>query len=288
MSSFSTTELNATINEVWDQEIEDGRYAGAVIMNRVNNRSTFVEKSGDIVNISVDGTYSVAAVGSNGAFTPSVFTVSTVALSINQHYYVANETEDRAKAASFYDPLSRFPREAGKAFAVKYDTDLATLQSGLTTLTAVGTDTTPIVFGVESAREAILRFANANIPVDDGQQSFIIPPVAYYGGLLTDGQLTKANEMGVPKNVNTTGYKFPLLGVPFYTSTVLADNAAVTGKIGVLIHKQAWAIAMQKNNDIKRAERTAGLVLSTVAVVQSLYGFVTVRANHGVRIFVRN
>lgn len=283
--TFGNTELNATINETWDQEIEDARYANAVIMPRVNNRSTFVQKSGDIINVTVDGSYSVAAVGASGAFTPLAITPSTVALTVNQHYYIAIEVEDKAEAQSFYDPRSRFPRDAGKSFAVKYDTDLAALQSELT-LTPVGTDSAPVVFGVDAAAQALLTLANANIPTENC--SFIIPPVGYYGGLVKEAQLTAANMMGTPKNVLTTGYQFPMFGVPIYLSTVLASNSGASGKKGVLINKQAWAIAMQKNNEIKRADRTAGLALTSVVVVQSLYGVRTIRADHGVVINVRN
>jgi len=98
MASFSETELNATIDEKWDMVVNDARYANATIMPRINNRTAFVTKSGDIVNITVQAKYTVGDVGSNGAFVPQITTPASFALTINQHRQVAIEVEDRAKA----------------------------------------------------------------------------------------------------------------------------------------------------------------------------------------------
>ena len=50
----------------------------------------------------------------------------------------------------------------------------------------------------------------------------------------------------------------------------------------LLLHKSCFAIAWQKNAEIKRADGLAGLVLGDIFCAQSLYGYNVIRANHGV------
>lgn len=283
MASFSNTELNATIDEKWDMEIEEARYANAVIMPRIANKSGVVKKSGDRINVTVKPKYTVGDVGSNGAFVPQTITPTSVAVVVDQHKQVAIETEDKAEAQSFWDPESDFPKDAGAAMAVKYDTDIAALHGDFTS-NVVGEEGTPEIFGTSKVRAALLKLADRNVPLRE--LSFLLPPIAFYSGVFTEAQLTAADAAGLPKNVLTTNYRFPLLGVPAYETTCLTTVG--TAIKGLLLHKSAMAIAMQKNNEIKRAERTSALVLSYVVVIQSLYGIKTIREDHGVVINIRN
>lgn len=287
MASETNTELNATIPELWDEEIEQARYAGSVIMNRVTNKTDKVAKQGDSMHISIKARYTGGPLGSNSSFVPQTMTPTSINLVINTNVQVSVEVEEQARAQSFYDPLSDFTKDAGMVMGNNYDSSLAALHSNLN-LTAVGTDAAPVIFNVDAMLTALKRVAQANIPMDDGMLSFILSTDGFYDGLLREQQLTAAQSAGVPKNVLTTSYQFSLRGVPFYLSNLLADNGAVTGKKGMLIHKSALAIGMQRNNLVKTADRTASLVLSTVKIVFSLYGVVTVRPDHGVVINIRS
>lgn len=287
MASLSTTELNATIDEKWDMTIEDARYANGVILNRVANRSAIVQKSGDIINVTIEQKLSTGAVGANGTFTPLATTPTSIAITINQYNYVAIELETEAESKSFYDPDSTLPKRAGQAFAELYDTKLGALHSGLTGLTAVGTEAAPVTIDKNALLQAVFTMRAANIPIEDA--SFILPPEGIYLGVAREEQLTRANEAGIAKNALTTGMKgITIWGIPVYESTVLATvGTPVTVRKGMLIHRSALGIALQRNNDIRRADRTAALVLSKVLVVFSLYGLRVVRPDHGVVINVR-
>lgn len=281
MASFSTTELNATIDEKWDRSIEDARYANGVFLNRISNKSALVKESGDTINVTIKQKYTVGDMGSNGVFVPQTWNANSVALTIDQNQQIAIEVEDIAKAQSFWDPDSSFPKDAGKAFAQSYDTVIAGQYADFT-LTAVGDPNDPGEFDKALFQTAMLRLADANIP--DTDLSFFLPPRAYYSGLLNETQLTAANEVGLPKNVLTTGFKVQILGVPFYLSTTIATVGSA--RKGLLLHKSALAIAFQRNNTIKRADRTAALYDSYVTMIKSLYGIKMIRADHGVVINV--
>ena len=283
MASLSTTELNATTDEKWDHDLDDARYQAGVILNRVLNKSALVKQSGDIVNLTYKPKLTVNTVGSNGTFTPTAYTLTNVQVAVNVHQYVAIETEDRAKAASFWDPESDFPKDAGLALGESYDTALAALYTDLTS-NVIGDSTNPAPFDDVPVRTALLKLRDRNIPIED--LSFILPPIAFYLGLFTQDRFTDADKAGLPKNVLTTNFRFPLLGVPAYETTKVAVSG--TAYKGLLLHKSTFAIAMQLNNKYARAERTAALVFSAVAAVESLYGVKTFREDHGVLINIRN
>lgn len=275
MASFSTTELNASIDEKWDMDLEEARYAEATIMPLVSNKSAIVAKSGDIINVTVKAKYTVGDVGSNGAFVPQVYTPTSVAVTVNKHKQVAIEVEDKASFQSFWTPDSDFPKDAGAALAVQYDSDLAALYTDITT-NVVGDSVSPGSFDKVKFLAAMLKLADTNIPKKD--LNFVLPPIAFYGGIYNEVQLTSAEQLGKGSNALTTNERFPILGVPTHESTVLTKSGSVWKAL--LFHSSAFAIAMQKNNKYSRADRTAGLVFSYVVAVQSLYGVRTIRQDH--------
>lgn len=279
MASFSATELNATIDEKWDQDIEDARYANGVFLNRIANKSAIVAKSGDILHVTIKQRYTVGDVGANGAFVPQVWTANSVPITVNQYKQVAIEVEELAKAQSFWSPDSEFPADAGKAFAEHYDTVIAGQFASFNVLSEVGATTSPTAFGKQHMLTSMLRLADANIPSDN--LSYFLPPIAFLGGLLNEVQFTAADQAGQPKNVLTTGYRFTLLGTPFYQSSTIATSGGTIRK-GLLLHKTAMGIAFQKNNEIRKADRTPALVASYVTLVKSLYGIAVIRTDHGV------
>ena len=286
MASLSTTELNATIDEKWDMEVLEARYNNAVIMPRVMNKSGLVSKNGDIIHMTVGVKLSTGTVGANGAFTPTAITPTSVPITVDTNKYVSLEIEDAAQAQSFYDPTNgEFPKFAGKALAEDYDGDLANLWSEITS-SIIGDNATGDTFDDTLARAAMLKVRNLNVPLTE--LSFILPPVAIYNGIMAQPQFTDASKIGMPKSVLTTNYRFPLLGVPVYESTLLKTPAGGTSIKSFLLHKEAFAIAMSINNKYKKAERTSALVLSNVVVMNSFYGVKTIRQNHACVINVKN
>lgn len=278
MADFSLTQLNSAIQELWDTKVEDARYAEGVILSRVSNKSETAKKKGDIIHVTIDQTYTPAAVAAAGTFTPLTYTLATSDITLNQWFCIPIQILDQAASQSFWTPDSVFPTSAGKAFANLYDANLASLHGSITN--NVGALDNPQPFSKGAAQEALFTLANTNIPLTG--LSFILHPVSYYGGLLNEAQLTKANESGMPKNVLTTGYQFPLLGVPIYLSTNIVETGSPSIKKNLLIHKSALAIAWSKTNTVEKVRATANLTLADLLVMQSVYGFAVIRADHAV------
>lgn len=277
-NDFDNTALNATVRELWDDKIEDARYAAGVLMNRVANKSGIAQKKGDVIHVTVDQKYTVGSVGGDGSFTPQNYAPTTSDVVLNQWEQIAIRVLDRAQAQSFWTPDSKFPSAAGKAFANQYDFRIASLHTSVAAGNSVGNVSSPAQFDKTLAQEAMLRLANQNIPLEE--LSWCLHPVAYYNGLMNEQQLTASDASGQSKNVLTTGYLMPLFGSPVYLSTNILETGAPAVKKNLLLHKSAIAIAWQKNVDIEHVRTTANLVLADLFVAQSLYGQSVIRNDH--------
>lgn len=287
MAQLTNTELNATIDEVWDLTVMEARYQESVLMPRIMNKSDLVKKSGDTIHIPIKKRLVVGTVSASGGFTPDAQTLTQVDVSINTWKYVSNETLDQAEAQSYWSPESDFPKDAGKVLAEDYDSAIAALYPNLVS-NVVSREDNPGAFDDDAILSSMLKLRDRNVPLNG--LSFILPPIAFYLGLFKIDRFTDADKSGLPKSALTTNFRFPLLGVPAYESTLLSivgtgPSAAVKG---FLLHKETLAIAMQLNNKFKRAEATAAAKLSTIVVMESLYGVKTVREDHGVLINIRN
>ena len=281
MAVYSNSELTGiTIDRVWDRVLLENRYAKAALMPKVLNKSDKVRKSGEIVSIDIEGALSTGTVtGSTGAFTPAAPVPTQVNLTVDTWQYVAIEITDQAKVQSFWDPNGSFPKNAGKALAVAYDTALAALHSSITT-NVIGDVDNPEAFGDGAARSGLLKLADLNVPLED--LNFFLPPVGFYSGLMAQVEFTAAHFTGSEKSTLISGQMKPLLGVPITVLTTLATVAGAAGNVrkGLLLHKESLAIAMQMEHDYKLVDRAPAGFLSHAGVTQSLYGVKAVRQNH--------
>lgn len=277
-NDFDNTALNSTVRELWSEKIQEARYATAVIANRVSNESGIAEKKGDIIHVTVDQRYTVGTVAADGSYTPQNYTLSTVDITLNQHEQVVIRVLDRAQAQAFWTPDSVFPKKVGEAFGARYDAQLASLHSSVAAGNTVGSAATPADFDKSLFQEAMLRLASTNVPLED--LSWILHPTAYYTGLTNEAQLTAADQSGQSKNVLTTGYVFPLFGVPVYTCTSIVQTGTPAVFKNLLVHKSALAIAWQKNVEVERARAFSAGVFADLFGAQSLYGFQAIRTDH--------
>lgn len=291
MAVYANTTLgDITIDQIWDQDVLAGRYSTSVILNRVLNKSQVVKKHGYLVVIPIEPTYSAGTVtGTDGSFTPSNTAPTVANINLNVWQYHAVTVTDQAQLQSFWDPAgSTFGKIAGKVLGVAVEQNLRDLFASLTGLGTVGT-TDPgqsTAFSKEAVQAALLLAEDNKIPRES--LSFILCPSAFYGGLFTDPDMTRADATGLPKSVHTTGFRTPLYGVPAYASTELSKTGAGdNSRIGALIHKEALACAFQADNKYGKESQIGAGKLATTVVAASLYGSVVARSDHGVRLYIK-
>lgn len=292
MSVSGDTQFAAVESQVWDTQVLQARYSKAAIMPHVLNRSTLVAESGQVVHIPIKPVFVGGTVGSDGTFTPEQVTLTDVQVNVNTWKQVSIEITDKAGKQAVVTLTTEMPSQFGEKLATFYDIDLANLYNSLTGI-AVGSKGTPVQFDETAATAAVLGLRRNDIPLED--MSWILPPEAYYLGWLLKERFTNAMTTGFDKSVIQTNYRQPILGIPAYESTLLAGSvknadATITapagGIAGMLIHEQAFAIAMQTNNKYEQVRGTPAGRLTTIIVAQNLYGVVVCRADHGCPIFI--
>lgn len=281
---YSNTELCVTIDERWDLEVDDARYENGVVMPRVLNKTQVLSGHGDIAHIHYKGKYTVVNVtAGTGAFTVGEHSLSDVTVTADQWRAVPIEVVNRAKFQSFYDPESTLPKDAGKALAEDYDNQLLDLDTNFTS-NDIGNPDAPSAYDTQKFLAQILRLRDRSIPFND--LSFILPPIAIYGGVALQAELRDADKTGMPKSILTNGWAGKLWNVPTYETSLVNTTANGKARIGLLIHKSAMAIVMQKNNQYDAGSAVGAGKLSRVAVVSSLFGVAAFRTDHASRVFV--
>ncbi len=287
-NDFDNTALNAVVKELWDEKIEDARYAEGVIMNAVSNKSEIAKKKGDIIHVTIDQKYTVGNVGSDGTFTPQNYTPTTSDVTLNIHEQVAIRILDRAQSQAFWTPESKFPTNVGKAMANSYDAKLAANHASVAAGNIVGNPSTPNEMDLTLARESVLVLANSNIPMDDtSEMTWVFHPTSYFNGILSELQLTAADQSGASQSVMRTGATFPLLGFPVKLSTNIVRTGTPLVCKNLLLHKSSMAIAWQRDSEIDRARGVSAGILADILVAQSLYGHNVIRSDHFVVINTR-
>lgn len=286
---YTGTELAVVTPEVWDNAIEKARYEVSVMVPLVSNKSSLVAKAGDIIHVPIAVKRAVQTLSlSTGTFTPASLTLTEAQLTVDQWLAIPEQITDAAKAQAFYDPSSDFGESCKRAFMAKYDQQLLSLQNqfGANGLT-VGNVDNPKPFGKVMMLGALARLANRDIPDDD--LSFVLPPDAFYAGIMNEAQLTDADKAGVSKNLLSAGFQgvFKLVGVPAYKAS--AGTVTRSGDVwkGLLFHKSAMAIAMQINNKYDTARGVAAGFAGDIFLMQSLDGVKAVRTDHAVVINIQ-
>lgn len=309
MASFADAQAAAFENQVWDTQVLQGRYGKAVISKAVLNKSELVSDSGQIVHIPIKPRFAGGDVTqSTGAFTPEAPTVTDVQVNVNTWKYVAIEIVEKTSKQSIVTLETEMPNQFGERLAEFYDVDLANLFGSLTGFDSLnpgigfGTPGTGIDFDDVTATQAVAVLRRRNIPLEG--MTWILPIEAWYYGWLLKERLTTAYATGLDKSAILTNSRQPILGIPASESNLLngttatdengivlnaatGPNAAGT-TVGLLLHKEAFAIAMQINNKYRRYDAAPAGRLANGIVASELYGKQVVRANHGVPIYIRN
>lgn len=314
MATLTDAQVRASFDQKWDLSVLQARYGAATIMPHVLNKSSMVEESGEIVNITSKPRVVGGDVGADGGFTAEQITLGNVQINVNTWKYVSHIITDKQRKQSIVELQTELPKQFGEKLAEFSDIDLANLFLSLTggetgvAGQGIGAPGNGATFIEDVPLSAIKQLRRRNIPLDG--MSFIISPEAFYDGWLTKERMTSANQTGNSKSLLETGvgygksFKQMILGVPAFESTLLNGTSAVNDlgaglnpASGVnlpgttacaLIHEESLGIAMQINSKVETVRTTPAGQLATLVVANNLYGFRIVRANHGIVIYVKN
>lgn len=309
MASFGDTQAAVVEAQVWDTQVLQGRYAAETIAKHVLRKDQLVADYGQLVHIPIKPRFAGGDVtASTGAFTPEAPTLTEIQVNVNTWKYVSVEIPEKTSKQSIVTLETELPSQFSMRLAEFYEIALANQFGALTGFdgaspgVGLGTPGAGIDFDDAVATAAVASLRRRNIPLEG--MGFFLPTEAWYFGWLLKERLTTAYATGLDKSTIITGARQPILGIPAFESNILNGSSAtddngvalnpasgvnVNGtSAGLLMHKEAMAMALQLKNKWRRYDAAAANKIANGVVVSELFGVNVGRLTHGLPIYIRN
>lgn len=282
MADITTTTAAVFLPTIWSTDVLLATEKALVAANLVRRYDYAVKARGQAIRIPSLANLSVTAKSANTDIVPQANTETSVTLNVDKWYYSAVLIEDMVTFQSNYDLRSLYAEKAGYAVAQQVDSDVLALYTGLTTtdVGAYGTDMDDAEFV-----GAILQLGLGDVPMEN--RAFIITPYQQAAIMKID-KFVKADFLGRyqdatpvvtgPDNRHLWG---DIYGIPVYvTNNVQTSAGTPTQYHNLLIHKEAFALAMQAAPRLQAQYLV--LSLGWIVAVDTIYGVTTIRPTFGV------
>jgi N4-gp56 family major capsid protein len=256
--STITTSANF-IPALWSDEVIGAYKQNLVVANLVTKMS-HKGKKGDTINIPVPARGTASVKAANSQVTMIADTAGVVAISINKHYEYSKLIEDIAEVQALASMRKFYTDDAGYALANQVEDDLFALAEEFQGGTAggaaanlwekavIGNGTTLYTGNSSNAsaltdagiRQMILKLDNSDVPMDN--RSLVLPPVAA-NDLLAISRFTEQQFIG-----NGDAIKNGTIGQIYGVDVLVTNNCpsiSTTGRVGMLMHKDALVLAEQ-------------------------------------------
>jgi len=223
-----------------------------VFKNTVEDYSSLVQNEGKIIHIPEIAKMTASSL-TDGAQVSYVAPAETnTQLTIDKHYYSAKLFTDVLQVQSSYDLISAYGKAMGYALAKQVDSDIA---AQLITVNNGATLTTDDQITAAEFEAAIANLGENDIDYTSGDVFFVVNPTLYadmlnpagtFGASFVRADITGFNSDNSPALSGVVG---KLMGMPVLMSNSL--SAGGTNVSGVIYHKSACAMAVQRDIDVK-------------------------------------
>ncbi|QDP66225.1 MAG: putative minor capsid protein 10B [Prokaryotic dsDNA virus sp.] len=268
---FDTGVTQDFIPELWGDLIYKYFEERLVFKNTVEDYSSLVQGSGKIIHIPEIAKMTASSL-TDGAQVSYVAPAETnTQLTIDKHYYSAKLFTDVLQVQSSYDLISAYGKAMGYALAKQVDSDIA---AQLITVNNGATLTTDDQITAAEFEAAIANLGENDIDYTSGDVFFVVNPKLYadmlnpagtFGASFVRSDITGFNSDNSPALSGVVGR---LMGMPVLMSNSLSTGG--TNVSGVIYHKSACAMAVQRDIDVKNQYDID--VLGTKVVAHTLYG----------------
>lgn len=276
MANITVTTAANFIPEIWSREVKRAVESNLTMAKLVlRDYEGDIQQRGDTVHI-VD--ISNLTVGSKSASTDVTYesiTEDKTSIVIDNHKYAAFKLEDIVKVQSNTDLMAEYSNKVGYALAKKVDTDLLALYVNLGQ--SVGADNTDITD--DTLLNGIQFLDLADAPETDRSGVFT---AGQKKAFLAVEKFVEYQSIGIggQQNPIIKGQFGELYGVRFFFTTNVTTIGSPAGDHNLLFHKEAFALAMQK--DIRIQSQYDIDALATKVVGDVLYGVKEYRDTFGV------
>jgi hypothetical protein len=270
-SAVTVTTNAGYLPELWAPELLKARTKAIVMVNRIMHVSPQGLKYGDTVNIERLSNETALDKTAESAITFSAATEGQVVIPINKYKYVGKLIEDIVEVQSQYDLFSNYRDKIANALAQAIDVDILALTQ--TVSQSVGGWT------ANSLTEANIISAVRMLDLVDVPQSDRYLVVDAYGreDLLNITDFIRYDAGGKTPSAVNSGEIGEIFGVKVIYSNNLMQPTA-TSAVGMMFHKDAFAIALQKDVSVK-TEYSVDYI-GTKMVGYEIYGVTIARSDH--------
>lgn len=277
VGNITTTTAAVFIPEIWSPEVKRATESNLTMARLVlRNFEGEIKQQGDTVRVSHISNLTVGTKTASTDVSYETITEDQTTILINKHQYAAFKLEDIAAVQSNVNLLQEYSNQVGYALAKKIDTDLLALYVNLGQ--SVGADNTAIT--EDTLLGAIQYLDLADAPETDRSGVFSAGQKANF---LNVDQFVRYDSTGLGGQMNPIirGQFGELFGVKIYFTTNVTTTGSPAGDHNLVFHKEAFALAMQKDIRVQSqydidalAEKVVGDVLYGVAEYRDTFGVV--------------
>lgn len=259
------------IPELWADEILKAREKSLVMAAHVMSVRPMGLKHGDTIHIPRLSNETALDKTSESAITYSAATESKVTININKFKYVGKLVEEIVEVQSKYELFSNFRDKIAHALGDAVDIDILALTHAV--VQSVGTWAAGSVHKT-GILEGIRMLDAVNVPQDD---RFIVVDAYGRQDLLTLDDFVRYDAGGQAPTALKTGVIGEIYGLKVLYSNNLMQPTA-TSAVGMIFHKDAFALALQK--DVTMKNEYSVDYIGTKIVGFEIYGCTIARTDH--------
>ena len=273
-AAHTTTTADDFVPELWSDGIYRYFERGTIFKNLVEDYSSLVKGSGDIVNIpQID--FDASSDKTIDTLVTYDATATTVTqLAINKHKYNAMLFEDLLQIQSNADLVAKYTQMFGEALARALDADIWGELDGINEGTELAADD---AMPDSEIQAALANLGENDVPYMDGGCSFVVNPTLMADILDPAAGITRnfwrADASGngsVLTDGGTKGFMGRLFGINTYMSNTISTGGTSSTTSGAIFHKSAAVCAVQQ--DVRVQAEYSIDALGTKVVADMIYG----------------
>ena len=272
-AAHTTSSADDFVPEIWSDGIYRYFERGTIFKGLVEDYSSMVKGSGDIVNIPQIDFDASSDKAVNTLVTYDATATTVTQLAINKHKYNAMLFEDLLQIQSNADLVAKYTQMFGEALARALDADIWGELDGINEGAVHADDTISDV----QLQAALANLGENDVPYMDGGCALVVNPTMMAdildpaAGISRNFWRADASGNGaVLESGGTKGFMGRLFGINTYMSNTISTAGTSSTTSGAIFHKSAAVCAVQQ--DVRVQAEYSIDALGTKVVADMIYG----------------
>ena len=261
------------VPELWSEGIYRYFERGTVFRNLVEDYSSLVKGSGDIVNIPQIDFDASSDKAADTLVTYDATATTVTQLAINKHKYNAMLFEDILQIQSNADLVAKYTQMFGEALARALDADIWDELDGINEGAVHADDT----LSDAQFQAALANLGENDVPYMDGGCALVVNPTLMADILDPAAGVSRnfwradaGGDGSVLNQGGTKGFMGRLFGINVYMSNTISSSGTSSTTSGAIFHKSAAVCAVQQ--DVRVQAEYSIDALGTKVVADMIYG----------------